>query len=270
MQALFKKLLGPSLRVRRPFARFRRNLRRTDWRSALALLMHESSLVLPYSAEPSIHMHVRSYTQLKRTQEKEPETVAWLRSHIKAGDVFYDVGANIGQYSLLAEKLGARVFAFEPSGITFGELAHNIILNNSTITPLPLALSESRSLRYFNLSTDEPGASNHTLSPSRGVRAQGVLSFPLDELVRLFSLPAPTHMKIDVDGGEAELLAGARDTLAKLSSLEIEVSEQYGKSDTVYRILDPLFTLVGKYPRNALGAYNCIYERRSDRGTSIG
>jgi hypothetical protein len=47
---------------------------------------------------------------------KEPETIEWLRENLRDGDSFYDVGANIGLYSLYAAKLQprCRVFAFEP------------------------------------------------------------------------------------------------------------------------------------------------------------
>src|SRR2546430_8849931 len=47
---------------------------------------------------------------------KEPETIAWLTEELREGDVFFDVGANIGLYSLYAAKLrpSCRVYAFEP------------------------------------------------------------------------------------------------------------------------------------------------------------
>ena len=55
---------------------------------------------------------------------KEPETIEWLRENLRDGDVFYDVGANIGLYSLYAAKLRAacRVFALEPESQNFGKL----------------------------------------------------------------------------------------------------------------------------------------------------
>src|SRR5574341_1906084 len=44
---------------------------------------------------------------------KEPDTIEWLRG-MKSGEVFYDVGANIGQYALIAAQRGLNVHAFEP------------------------------------------------------------------------------------------------------------------------------------------------------------
>src|SRR5688572_2023380 len=62
---------------------------------------------------------------------KEPDTIAWI-NRMKPGDVLFDVGANMGQYSLLAAQRGVRVHAFEPEAQNFALLVRNIIVNNLT------------------------------------------------------------------------------------------------------------------------------------------
>lgn len=65
--------------------------------------------------------------------EKEPGTIRWL-DRIQPGDVFYDVGANIGVYSLYAAKRGAKVYAFEPHALNALHLARNATMNGLDIT----------------------------------------------------------------------------------------------------------------------------------------
>jgi FkbM family methyltransferase len=154
---------------------------------------------------------------------KEPFTVDWIERSIKPGDVFYDIGANVGPYSLIAAKAtgnGARVFAFEPSASSFHDLSRNVLLNGcaESIVPLPLALwSESR-LLSFTYHSLVPGASMHRVSSdlrSQRPLTETIIGFRLDDLVERFGLRVPTHAKIDVDGYELEVLRGAKRTLAR-------------------------------------------------------
>ena len=155
--------------------------------------------------------------------QKEPFTVDWIERSIQPGDVLYDVGANVGPYSLIAAKAtsnGARIFAFEPSAPSFHDLARNILINDcaESIVPLPLALwSESR-LLSFTYHSLVPGASTHRVSSDVQLHkplTETIIGVRLDDLVERFGLPVPTHAKIDVDGYEFEVLRGAARTLAR-------------------------------------------------------
>jgi FkbM family methyltransferase len=179
---------------------------------------------------------------------KEPFTVAWIHEHVGAGDVLYDIGANVGVYSLVAAKNsrgGARVFSFEPSYMTVASLCANIMLNGlgDRVTPLPLALSDATGMTILSLRDVEPGAGRHTLGPDApdegpAVYRQPVLMFRLDDLVDSFGLPLPNHIKLDVDGGELAVLEGARQTLSSpaLQSMLVEVSTSL--SATVIELLE--------------------------------
>jgi FkbM family methyltransferase len=167
---------------------------------------------------------------------KEPFTIEWIRRWMQPGDVFYDIGSNVGVYSLVAAKGpggGARVFSFDPSYGNIASLGVNILLNGvaDQVTPLPVALTDTTGRNVFALRSLEAGAARHTLGdvPSEegpALYRQPVLTFRLDDLVQIADLPAPNHIKLDVDGGELAVLDGAAKTLESpsLRSVLIEVS----------------------------------------------
>ena len=176
-------------------------------------------------ARHRIRLLVSSPQIVKRlaSVEKEPFTVDWIERSIRPGESFYDIGANVGPYSLIAAKATgnrARIFAFEPSPSSFRDLAHNVLLNGcaDSIVPLPIALWSESHLLSFSLRSSSSGAARHRVGgdPSCGGQlSEQVIGVRLDDLVEAFGLPVPTHAKIDVDGGELEVLRGATRTLAR-------------------------------------------------------
>jgi FkbM family methyltransferase len=169
---------------------------------------------------------------------KEPWTVAWLERTIRAGDVLYDVGANVGAYSLIAASLGregVRIVAVEPAYASYAALADNVLLNGleDVIVPLPVLLGERTGMDSMGVRSTEPGSAEHAI----GAAGLPVLSVRLEDLVARFGLPAPTVMKIDVDGGEAAVLAGAPEMLAPtgLRSVLVEIEREGG--DAVVDVL---------------------------------
>ena len=56
---------------------------------------------------------------------KEPETAAWIDNHVQDGDVFWDVGANVGTYGLMAASRGAKVLMIEPDAAKYGRILQN-------------------------------------------------------------------------------------------------------------------------------------------------
>jgi FkbM family methyltransferase len=189
-----------------------------------------------------IYLRVTSKAETFRVKAcaKEPFTIDWIHGHLAAGDVLYDIGANVGAYSLVAARQpggGARVFAFEPSYANLAALYANIALNDAArqITPMPMALSGRTAMSVFHLRDPQPGGARHVLdlgaagTPHAAAGCpQPVLMFRLDDVVETFALPLPNHIKLDVDGGELDVIAGAARTLASpsLRSLLIEVSSE--------------------------------------------
>ena len=86
---------------------------------------------------------------------KEPETLQWI-DRMSATDVFWDIGANIGLYSIYAAKRrGLQVFSFEPSVFNLELLARNCALNKvvSRVTIIPLALSNETKVNRMRHTT---------------------------------------------------------------------------------------------------------------------
>jgi FkbM family methyltransferase len=154
---------------------------------------------------------------------KEPWTAAWLDARVGPSDAVWDVGANVGGYSLIAAAAGAaRVVAVEPAPASYAALCENVRLNGfeHVITPLPVVLAARTSVALLDLGDPLAGAT-HRLAAD----GTAVLGFALDDLLERFELPAPTLLKLDVDGSEADVLAGAATTLARpeLRSVLIEI-----------------------------------------------
>jgi FkbM family methyltransferase len=198
--------------------------------------------------------------------------VDWLERSIRDGDVIYDVGANVGAYSLVAARMAdATVIAFEPAFANYQSLCENVLLNDlaARVMPLPVGLAESTGLAWLACDDTAAGAATHSLGGDnvRALYRQPVLAYALDDLISVFGLPAPTVLKVDVDGAETIVLAGARATLARpaLRTILIEVDET--QTDGVLRLMgDAGLQLVARFDERAgrplPGIWYGIFERR--------
>lgn len=174
---------------------------------------------------------------------KEPETVAWIDEHVQEGDVFYDVGANIGAYGMIAASRGAKVYAFEPEAMNYGRLVQNIELNQDIahrIFPLSMALWDAHALLTMHMREATPGAAQHKIF-SNGTNIEGMpfrqtlFTVQLDDL-HTWGIPIPNHIKIDVDGYEANVLNGAQLMLASpvLRTVMCEIEMTHEHKDNVF------------------------------------
>jgi len=90
---------------------------------------------------------------------KEPDTLHWI-DNFEEGEVFFDIGANVGLYSVYAAKArNCQVFSFEPSVFNLEVLSRNVFLNELTnkIQILPIALNNSNSVGILNMSSTNVG-----------------------------------------------------------------------------------------------------------------
>jgi FkbM family methyltransferase len=169
---------------------------------------------------------------------KEPETLKWLEETIEPGSVFYDVGANIGIYTLYALRLqpGVSAVCFEPDALNYARLNRNLKVNGlASALAFPIGLSDTTGLTRFGSRFFVNGASS-PLGPfgidaheREGLDHQsGCVLYTLDDFLRAADFaPRPTHLKIDVDGPERKVLCGARRALrrARLRHLLVELFE---------------------------------------------
>ncbi len=143
--------------------------------------------------------------------------MAFLLHFLRPGDVFLDIGANIGSYTLLAAGVrGAETLAFEPDPQTFDALLRNISLNglDERARAHRLALGEARRDVPFTVG----------LGPMNKVSADGAAVVRQERLDDAIGDRRPVMIKIDVEGHEEAVLTGAAETLTResLKALEIE------------------------------------------------
>lgn len=181
-------------------------------------------------------------------KDKEPETLRWIDNFdLSKGDVvFYDIGANIGIYSLYAaaKHQGLKILAFEPEAQSFGHLCLNIHSNNFNVIPYPIGISDIDGLATLNISILLPGAGASALNESYAFMDnkkikefhQGIYHSSIDDLVYKKNLPAPNYIKIDVDGIERKILRGADLVLQSDCCISVLVELQYEKDADVYSI----------------------------------
>ena len=172
-----------------------------------------------------------------RLHTKEPDTINWIDEYINDGDVLYDIGANIGVYSLYAAKYkNATTYSFEPESGNYYYLNKNIYHNNlsNKIKAYNIALNDSNLLSVLNLSQFRPGAGNHNfneeLDPNHkkfnSAFKQGMIGISIDDFVYKWGGLIPNHIKIDVDGNEHKVINGMTNILKemKLKTIAIEVN----------------------------------------------
>ena len=175
---------------------------------------------------------------------KEPDTIAWLKE-MKSGETLWDVGANMGQYSLIAAKRGLLVHAFEPESQNFALLCRNIGINNlgETATAWPQALSDVSGFDFFWSQSLQVGGScssygdsvNYHLQPKQYAVKQGASAITGNEFADKFGFP--THIKIDVDGLEHKVLAGMGGVLPVVRSVLVELNTALPEHLAIYDIM---------------------------------
>lgn len=149
----------------------------------------------------------------------EFEDMAFVLHLLGRGDLLADVGANIGSYSILAASRGAQSVAFEPSFAARTRLEENVRLNGfmSKVEVRPEAAGATEGGASFTLGQD---TINHIVAPGEAGPSERVAVTTLD---RALAGRVPTLVKINVEGFEAEVLAGAAQTLASANLLALIV-----------------------------------------------
>lgn len=174
----------------------------------------------------------------------EPEYLRAMLTALRADDVLFDVGANVGMVALHAAKR-CRVIAFEPDPSFAMRVRKNLSLNPSIdVELLPLAISDEDG--EVMLFTDGAGGNSPSLRHQRQEKGSvTVAARSIDSLVAERGLAAPTILKLDIEGAEILALRGARELLRsphRPRALFLEVHPEFlpafGSSETdVMRIV---------------------------------
>lgn len=150
----------------------------------------------------------------------EPSVTQWIGERLRPGDVFVDVGANIGYFSLLASKaVGAtgRVVAIEASPLIFRSMENNFALNNA------------RNIRAVNIAAaDQPGklslfhGTDYNSGETTTIAGQGldllceVDALPLTAILESNELQRARLIKMDIEGGEWSAISGIKSILPEM------------------------------------------------------
>lgn len=147
----------------------------------------------------------------------EPEVFAALRPFLSAGAVLWDIGANFGQHAISAALAvpSLQVHAFEPNPAMVTRLNANSRRNGVTLRVWPCALAEREGTATLHVNAEgNPGMT--TLAPWAGATYSRQIEVTLtraDALIDRGEIPAPNVIKLDVEGAEAEVLAGLGEQL---------------------------------------------------------
>jgi len=184
-------------------------------------------------ATPNSLCHWRA----KTFSTKEPETLEWIES-IPEASIFWDVGANVGLYSVYAAKIrNCQVWAFEPSVFNLELLARNIALNALTdkVFIVPIALNDHLGSNRLRMTTTEWGGALSTFGKNFGWDGKKIrqvfefqtIGLSIDDVIHKLEIPMPEYIKMDVDGIEHLILKGGLNTLHNVKCILIEINDDF-------------------------------------------
>lgn len=217
--------------------------------------------------------HLRTLKRARTYSIKEPDTLDWL-DNFESGSCYFDIGANIGQYSLYpAKKYGdrIRVFSFEPQSNNYYALNKNIYLNNLGENILSYCVAVSGKSEFSKLYIPKfiPGGNRSQFGKEdienmkiSATHVQGMFGVTLDDLCGHWGFPYPNYIKIDVDGIEIAILKGAASVLSNpaLRSVIVELGTEEEQNTAIVLMKQAGLVVKERSTKNWGEAY-LIFER---------
>ena len=184
---------------------------------------------------------------------KETETINWINSFKKKKIIFWDIGANLGLYSIYAaiKHKNILIYSFEPSVNNLRILSRNIFINNLKkkiiINQIPLTNKKDKYLTMSQRSFIEGDALNtfgekfnFEGKKMKSTHNYQIYGTTIDSLVNTKSTQLPNYIKIDVDGIEHLILSGGKKLLKNknILSIIIEINDKFKKQHkSIFKIL---------------------------------
>jgi len=183
------------------------------------------------------------YVEINRAHDETPIMKKIIKS-IDESTVFYDIGANIGFYTIFAAQIitSGRVIAFEPNPYTAHRLEANLSRNNQSATILNMALSDATGTTALR-TPELHGQAQLTTTEDAPSQSVSVEQYQGDKVIEEHDLPIPTVIKIDVEGHEAHVLRGLAETIedpaCKTITCELhpEMLTEYGDTPEEVKLL---------------------------------
>jgi FkbM family methyltransferase len=155
-------------------------------------------------------------------QISEPVTAAAIKALLRPGMTVFDVGANVGYFTLLAARLvgsGGRVHAFEPTPSVAHRLAENVAMNKLESQVCCNAVAVGDEVGVVSLHTQRDDSEGNNIFSDDGSGASiSVPVLTLDAYITDHSIKSVDVMKLDVEGAEIKVLAGANSLLSRADS----------------------------------------------------
>jgi len=175
-------------------------------------------------------------------ESKEPETIEWIKS-FDPHNTFFDVGANIGVYSLYAASLypDSLIYAFEPVRQNYIRLMQNIELNGfNNIIALPIGVSNIDKIDILSVKDNIIGSSGSQLGYLGDKESIKNYFIPVIRLDSLEAFDIPNYIKIDIDGYEKEVIDGALNILSSglVESCLVEINKDKDKIVKIFEAFD--------------------------------
>lgn len=212
---------------------------------------------------------------------KEPETLSWI-DQFREETVFWDIGANVGLYSIYAAKTKrCNVYSFEPSIFNLEILARNIFLNQlvENVKIIPLPLTNRNGISKLEMSSMDWGGALSTFGHDfghDGKKLNKIFEFStfgitMEFAVQNFKIPNPDYIKIDVDGIEHLILSGGEVIIKKTKEILLELNEDFAEQETLSKniLIKAGFVLKEKHQADILNnitfrnTYNQIWMNKN-------
>lgn len=163
-------------------------------------------------------LHVSSSSRTLYANPPDASEMLVWRLRLGPGDLFVDVGANVGVYTVYVLELGVEVIAIEPDPVSAERLRLNLSLNDYTATVIEAVLADDNGGRELTVGLD---STNRLVSAGTECQSRPVTSFTLDAVI---GDRTASGVKIDVEGAEWLVLRGAEKALRerRIKLLQLE------------------------------------------------
>lgn len=208
----------------------------------------------------------------------EPALSALFRQVLCSGDTFFDIGANIGYFTLLGASSvgpGGHVHSFEPNPGVFDELKRNVALNRFTqVTHNNVAVSDcAGNVQLYFAPEMDSGLASMRQTSELLTQMQTVRAITLDEYVAQHAVGKIRAMKLDVEGAELMVLQGAQNLLAstdKPDLIALEAVRSHAKAFETTPDAVAHFLMAKGYRVRALIGEDATHFRLADLDLSDG